>query len=117
SLKSIVSSQSLIREERELFRKWVATLDDRVLTWGTIHGDFYPNNLLVEAFEITGVVDWDDCQREWLVWELSRALWEFCKNEDDHTLKSGWATSFIHEYCEAGDLVKPHELELIIPLI
>jgi Ser/Thr protein kinase RdoA (MazF antagonist) len=119
SLGSLLDQQTLIREEREAFKRWINNLhaSGRILLWGTIHGDFYPNNLLVKDGRISAVLDWEDCQREWLVWELSRALWEFCKNEDGYTMEHEWAMAFIAEYLNTGGPIPAAEFDLLIPLI
>jgi Ser/Thr protein kinase RdoA (MazF antagonist) len=48
------------------------------LDW-SIHGDFAPRNVLANAESVSGIVDWDDCQVEWLAWDLAKAAWEFCE--------------------------------------
>jgi Ser/Thr protein kinase RdoA (MazF antagonist) len=89
----------------------------RPLTVGLVHDDFHGNNLLVDGAEITALLDWDGCHRDWLLWDLSNALWEFCSDDDHHTLVIPTAQAFLRAYQEAGGPVTEAEFELIIPFI
>ncbi|HEV3049412.1 MAG TPA: phosphotransferase [Longimicrobium sp.] len=103
---------------RELatFREWIARLaGERPLATGLIHGDYYPDNLLEEHGRITGVLDWDECRPEWLVYELARATWEFCSEGESLGLPR--ARSFVQAYCEAGGPVPEGEWDLLVPFI
>lgn len=99
------------------FRAWIggrAAAPHPPLT-GIIHGDYYPSNLLGDGATITGVIDWDECRPEWLVYELARATWEFCSAAG--TLSPQRAQRFIQAYREQGGPVPERDLDLITGFI
>jgi Ser/Thr protein kinase RdoA (MazF antagonist) len=108
-----------IERERETMPVWVAEVagSGRALHFAPIHGDYYRRNLLVEGDAITAILDWDECQPEWLALELGRALWEFCKCKRRHSLHVTWARAFLQAYQEAGGPVSVAEFDLLVPFI
>lgn len=117
--REIAARRLQIEQEREELRDWVARLaaSGRPLLFAPTHGDYYRGSLLVEGDRITAVLDWDECQPEWLAWELARALWEFCKCKQSHTLQTVRVPTFLQAYREAGGPVTRTDFDLLVPFI
>jgi Ser/Thr protein kinase RdoA (MazF antagonist) len=117
--REIVDRLPQIERERENMRGWVAQVagSGRALHLAPIHGDYYRRNLLVEGEAITAILDWDECQPEWLALELGRALWEFCKCKRTHSLQVTNASAFLQAYQDAGGPVAEAEFDLLVPFI
>jgi thiamine kinase-like enzyme len=82
-VKYILASLESIKYLAECAGEWIeGTSDASSLPIGAIHGDFAPRNVLANAESVSGIVDWDDCQVEWLAWDLAKAAWEFCSERD-----------------------------------
>ena len=115
----IIERRSQIREERSYFQQWLADLarGGRALTSGLVHDDYHDNNLLVEGEQVTALLDWDGCHPDWLLLDLSNAVWEFCHDDEAHTLDTAATQAFLQAYGQAGGPVTAHEVDLIIPLI
>jgi Ser/Thr protein kinase RdoA (MazF antagonist) len=116
-LRKIAEHLPEIERERVRFRDWVAQLasSGRPLQFAPIHGDYYRGNLLAGGDRITAVLDWEECQPEWLALELGRATWEFCKRKALDALDPGRASAFLHAYQEAGGPVPATEFDLLLP--
>jgi len=71
---------------------------------------------LVEDDRVSAVLDWEECHPDWLVAELGRALWEFCKAETGSMLHADRAEEFLHAYREAGGPVPERDFDLLVPL-
>lgn len=67
-----------------------------------IHGDYYAGNLLVRDGEVTGILDWDECRLDWRAFEVSSALWSFCRLPAKLALDAGRTAAFIADYRSAG---------------
>lgn len=119
AFEMICSRLLQIETEKNSFRDWIAALtaSGRNLLSGPVHGDFYPNNLLVEGERISAVLDWDDCQREWLTWELGRTIWEFCRDDEKLNLNQSRAEAFIEAYIKAGGPIPNAEFDLLVPFM
>ena len=106
-----------IKAERTHFQQWLVELVHvtPLLTSGLVHDDYHDNNLLVEGERVTALLDWDDCHPDWLVLDLSNAMWEFC--HVDESLDVNAAQAFLQAYTEADGPVKPAEFALLIPFI
>ncbi|MEZ4865835.1 MAG: phosphotransferase [Caldilineaceae bacterium] len=115
----IVARRAQIIEERAYFQQWIHDLahSGRSLTMGLLHDDYHGNNLLAAGETITALLDWDSCHPDWLVWDLSNALWEFCHDDDTHALVVKDTQAFLATYAAAGGPVPVQEYDLIIPLI
>lgn len=114
--QEILHRDAQIEVEFAHFRGWSGALA-RVrsqLTVAPIHGDYYARNLLAGGDEISGVVDWDECRLDCLVFELSRAVWEFCAND---TLNVNSALVFLEAYKREGSPLTDEEYRLIIPMM
>jgi Ser/Thr protein kinase RdoA (MazF antagonist) len=99
-VNELAASQIDLVVLRRFFRDRIASLSSERLKTGQIHGDYYPGNVLARASSIEGVIDWDETRREWLVYELGRATWEFCHS--DYTLDWRQARQFLEAYRAAG---------------
>lgn len=108
-----------IQAERTHFQQWLAELAHvtPLLTSGLVHDDYHDNNLLVEGEQVTALLDWDGCHPDWLLLDLSNAVWEFCHDDEAHTLDTAAAQAFLQAYGQAGGPVTAQEVDLIIPLI
>lgn len=117
--EQIFARRFLIVQEREACRDWITAVrsSGRSLCFGLMQGDYWRNNLLVNEGEVCAVLDWDDCQGEWLVYELGRALWEFCKDSRQHTLNWQKAVHFLKAYQAASGPVPAAEFDLLLPCI
>lgn len=115
----IVECRGQISAERAYFQQWIADLagSAHALTRGLVHDDYHGNNLLVEGEQITALLDWDGCHPDWLLLDLSNAIWEFCHDDNTHRLVVMAAQAFLQAYAEAGGPVTAAEYKLIIPLI
>ena len=85
----------------------------RVAT-GVTHNDIFPGNVLVLEGRVAALLDWEEADIDWLVWDLACGIWPFCDAEDD--LNAAVAECLV-AYRDAGGLVPPAEDDLIIPLI
>jgi homoserine kinase type II len=115
----IVARRTQILQERLYLQQWLTALScsKRPLRWGPIHDDYYRNNLLMDGEEISALLDWDGCHPDWLILDVSTALWEFCLEEPAHTLNTAHAQAFLDAYCAAEGPVTAEEFDLIVPLI
>ncbi len=116
---AIAERRAQIAEERSYLQQWIADLarSDRPLTTGLLHDDFHGGNLLVADGEVTALLDWDGCHPDWLLFDLSNAIWEFCHDDDTHALVLKDAQAFLQAYAAAGGPVTEAEFALIIPFI
>jgi Ser/Thr protein kinase RdoA (MazF antagonist) len=85
---------------------------------GIVHGDLFPGNVLADgAGAVAAVIDWDEAQHDWLVWDLAMAVGTFCADEDAGPLDRDAVRAFVAAYREAGGPVPPEEDELLVPLV
>lgn len=117
--RQISERRQQIIAERAYFQQWIADLAgaDRPLTVGLLHDDYHRKNLLVEGERVTALLDWDGCHPDWLVLDVATAMWEFCLDQQAHTLVVKDAQTFLTAYAEAGGPVTTQEYDLIIPFI
>jgi Ser/Thr protein kinase RdoA (MazF antagonist) len=66
---------------------------------------------------VSAVIDWDDAHPDWLVYELARATWEFCRSKKEKTLDENRAFDFLRNYTEAEGVVSPVDFDLLIELM
>ncbi len=116
---AIASRREQIARERSYFQQWISYLaqSDRPLTTGLLHDDFHGGNLLVADGKVTALLDWDGCHPDWLLFDLSNAIWEFCSDDDNHTVVAPDALAFLNAYTAAEGPITEPEFDLIIPLI
>jgi Ser/Thr protein kinase RdoA (MazF antagonist) len=82
---------------------------------GPTHNDIFPGNVLVHRRRVTAVLDWEEADVDWQVWDLARSLWPFCARGD--RLDDQAVAEFVAAYLAAGGPVPPDEDDLIMPLI
>jgi Ser/Thr protein kinase RdoA (MazF antagonist) len=114
SVDYFLSRKDQIFIEYDNAAKWMKGLSTsgRPLLRAVIHGDLYPSNLLWEGRRITGILDWDSCQYEPLVYELGRVLWEYCKEKGRGTIDRSREEFFIDSYFNAGGPVPRDQMDL-----
>jgi CBS domain-containing protein len=82
---------------------------------GLTHNDIFEGNLLVHRGRVSAVLDWEEADIDWQVWDLASSLWPFCSDGD--RLHQRAATEFFTAYRAAGGTVPSDEDDLIVPLI
>jgi Ser/Thr protein kinase RdoA (MazF antagonist) len=82
---------------------------------GTTHNDIFPGNVLVHDGRVTAVLDWEEAEIDWQVWDLASSLWPFCAQGD--RLDDQAVAEFLATYRAAGGPVPPDEDDLIVPLV
>lgn len=117
--REIVARRGQVAEERAACRRWVSQLaqSQRRLAFAPIHGDYYERNLLIQDDEITTLLDWDGCHPDWLMMDLSNAVWEFCQSDDEHMLDLTVASDFVRIYGDTNGPIGRAELDLLVPFI
>jgi Ser/Thr protein kinase RdoA (MazF antagonist) len=115
----ILAKRDLIFREYAKMAEWTANLANsgKGQLKAVIHGDIYPSNLLWDHEQLTGILDWDSCQYEPLVYELGRVMWEFCKDKTKGTIDPARSDLFLSTYCSAGGPVPEDEMNYMIPYI
>lgn len=106
----------LHRERAELTRLVTWLERERRPMTGMTHNDIFPGNVLVHRGRLAAVVDWEEADLDWLVWDLASAMWSFCASSGGE-LGKDTITDFLGAYRAAGGPVPPQEEELIIPLV
>lgn len=116
---AIADRRRQIAHERRYFQHWIADLarSARSLTTGILHDDFHGGNLLVADGNVTALLDWDGCHPDWLGLDVANAMWEFCSDDESHTLDSTAAQAFLQTYTAAGGPVTDQEFDLLLPFI
>lgn len=118
--REIVNRKTQIGEERRRFETRFAEIKSaRRLLQAPTHGDFYAGNVLVVdgGGRISAVIDWDEAHPDWLVYELARATWEFCRLKAEKDLDENRAFDFLQSYREADGVVTPVDFDLLIELM
>jgi Ser/Thr protein kinase RdoA (MazF antagonist) len=104
----------LIAEARTDLIRLVSDINrTRRLSVGVTHNDVFPGNVLVQNGSVTALLDWEEADVDWLVWDLATSLWPFCDIAD-------WRraiTDFVTAYRGAGGRVPAEEDDLILPLV
>ncbi len=116
--REIVNRKTQIGEERRRFQRRIAEINSaRPLLTAPTHGDFYAGNVLVDGGRVSAVIDWDEAHPDWLVYELARATWEFCRVRTEKNLDENRAFDFLQSYTEAEGAVSPADFDLLIELM
>ncbi|MCB0128542.1 MAG: phosphotransferase, partial [Caldilineaceae bacterium] len=114
----IAARRRQIGEERAHFQRWIADLGKTAPpTMGLVHDDYHGNNLLFADNTITALLDWDNCHPDWLLFDLSNAMWEFCHDDATHSLVVSDAQHFLQEYVDADGPLPAPEFALIVSFI
>jgi Ser/Thr protein kinase RdoA (MazF antagonist) len=105
----------LVRARDELtdLLTWIRQ-ERRPLT-GLTHNDIFEGNVLVEQGEVTALLDWEEANLDWLVWDVATSLWPFCSEGD--RLVPDATSRFLDAYRAAGGPLPPGEDDLIVPLV
>jgi len=108
----------LIHRERSNLSRLVEWLErDRRPMTGLTHNDIFEGNVLVDRGQVSAMLDWEEADLDWLVWDLaSGGMWSFC-SPGDAEQRPHAMTDFVRVYRAAGGPVPPEEDELILPLV
>jgi Ser/Thr protein kinase RdoA (MazF antagonist) len=88
----------------------------RSLSLGVTHNDIFPGNVLVQDGRVTALLDWEEADIDWLVWDLASSIWPFCSTADGE-LDANAMEDFLDSYRVAGGRIPPAEDDLILPLL
>jgi Ser/Thr protein kinase RdoA (MazF antagonist) len=80
---------------------------------GITHNDIFPGNVLVQDGSVTALLDWEEADIDWLVWDLAASLWSFCDPAD---WRPGIA-DFVAGYRDGGGRMPGDDEDLILPLV
>jgi Ser/Thr protein kinase RdoA (MazF antagonist) len=107
----------LLHELRSEAIRFVTELaaSGRALTTGLVHGDVFPGNVLIDAGRATGLLDWEEANVDWQVYDLAVGAWYFAR--DGAELEAAALRRFVTAYREAGGPVPPAEDDLLVPFI
>lgn len=88
----------------------------RRLTDGVTHNDIFPGNVLVHDGRVAALLDWEEADVDWLVWDLASSLLHFSSTADGD-LDMSAVEDFLDAYRTASGRVPPEEDDLIVPLL
>jgi Ser/Thr protein kinase RdoA (MazF antagonist) len=88
----------------------------RSLTLGVTHNDIFPGNVLVESGRVTALLDWEEADVDWLVWDLASSIGPFCSTPDG-ALDRDAMDEFIDSYRAGGGPVPRADDDMIVPLL
>jgi Ser/Thr protein kinase RdoA (MazF antagonist) len=78
AVNALLSNGRLILSLKCRIAAWIDRVcSGKPLQSGFVHGDFTPRNVLLREGRVIGVLDWEDCQREWLLADVVKSAWEF----------------------------------------
>jgi Ser/Thr protein kinase RdoA (MazF antagonist) len=107
---------TLLARARAELTEFIGWLEqERRPVTGLTHNDIFEGNVLVNQGRLSAVLDWEEADVDWLVWDLASSLWPFCADRD--RLDQVAVTEFLHSYRAAGGLVPPDEDDLIVRLV
>jgi Ser/Thr protein kinase RdoA (MazF antagonist) len=105
----------LINQARADLIRLISQIDrTRRIAVGVTHNDIFPGNVLVQDGQVTALLDWEEADIDWLVWDLACSTWPSCDAADDVNVA---IAEFAAAYRNAGGRVPPEEDDLIVPLI
>ncbi|WP_270889540.1 phosphotransferase enzyme family protein [Pedococcus sp. 5OH_020] len=108
--------QPLIHHERGKLGRLVEWIDrDRRPMTGLTHNDIFAGNVLVRGGRVSAVLDWEEAELDWLVWDLASAMLSFCSSQGGE-LNRDVMNDFVRAYRAAGGPVPPEEDDLLVPL-
>jgi Ser/Thr protein kinase RdoA (MazF antagonist) len=88
----------------------------RNVTVGFTHNDIFPGNVLIHDGQVTALLDWEEADVDWLVWDLASSIAPFCSTAEGD-LDRYAAQEFLDSYRAASGRVPPDEDDLIRPLL
>jgi hypothetical protein len=71
---------------------------------------------LVHDGHVTGLLDWEEADLDWLVWDLASSILPFCSTAGGD-LDTSATQGFLDTYRAASGRVQPEEDDLIVPLL
>jgi Ser/Thr protein kinase RdoA (MazF antagonist) len=86
------------------------------ITVGVTHNDIFPGNVLIHDGKVSALLDWEEADRDWLVWDLASSLSWFCTTGDG-AFSTIALRDFVDAYRAASGRVSPEEDHLIVPLL
>ncbi len=108
----------IARADCDLTTASLVQIDSKEMITVPIHGDFYPNNLLVNTEgQVAGVIDWDESRIDWRTWDLANALLEFCSGTAGTDFNVDCAKSFTSSYESTAGKLTPLERSTLPLLI
>ena len=72
--------------------------------------------MLVRDGHVTGLLDWEEADLDWLVWDLASSILPFCSTAGGD-LDTSATQGFLDTYRAASGRVQPEEDDLIVPLL
>ena len=79
----------------------------RSLSVGVTHNDIFPGNVLVQDGQVTALLDWEEADIDWLVWDLASSIWPFCSTAGGE-LDRNAMEDFLDSYRAAGGRTPSH---------
>jgi Ser/Thr protein kinase RdoA (MazF antagonist) len=117
-IAGIYERREALYKGKEEFKKFTSVLKERRgLLYAPIHGDLYGPNVLMKDDRVAGILDWDECGNDLLVYELGRVLWEYCKNPERTGFTIEQSVRYLSVYKAEGGPVPEDEWDLMIPLL
>jgi Ser/Thr protein kinase RdoA (MazF antagonist) len=108
--------RAVIAAAREELTDLVTWLErERRPVTGTTHNDIFEGNVVVRQGRVTALLDWEEADIDWQVWDLASSLWPFCAAGE--RLDERAVAEFLAAYRSAGGPVPPDEDDLIVPLV
>lgn len=101
------------KEAIELISRTTRT---RRVAVGVTHNDIFPGNVLLHDGEVTALLDWEEADVDWLVWDLACSIGPFCSTPDGD-LDTSAEQDFLDSYRAASGRIPPEEDDLIVPLL
>ena len=83
----------LLLEAQDKARGELGTLDRSSASYGLIHGDFLPENILVSGGR-TSLIDFDDCGSSWYAFELATALFPILSQANAEQLRDAYVEGY-----------------------
>ncbi len=103
------------KKDLEEFQRTIQKVEG--LVYAPIHGDMYGHNILVRDNHISGILDWDECNREVLVYELARTCWEYCKDSQRVVFIQDRAERYLNVYQKNKGPAPESQWPYMIPLL
>ena len=108
--------QSVIAQARTDLIELVNWLEhERQPVTGLCHNDIFEGNVLVHRGRVSALLDWEEADIDWQVWDLASSLSPFCADGD--RLDGPAVAEFLAAYRAADGTVPADEDELIVPLV
>jgi Ser/Thr protein kinase RdoA (MazF antagonist) len=94
---SLAPWRTVIAQARTDLNRLVSWLErERRPVTGLTHNDIFEGNVLVHRGRVSAVLDWEEANIDWQVWDLASSLWPFCA--DGERLNQRAVTEFLTAY-------------------